>query len=376
MVLSMRHGGLERIVNKIAKKIDQNQFLTYICSLDGGGPFLDDIPDTYAKKYVFSRKPGLIDASLLVSLIKVVRKEKIDILHSHSGCMFYAASAGCLGGVRGTIHTDHGRLVPDRRGLIWEDFIFSRIIDRFVSVSEELAEYLKNIVRVPSKKLMTIINGVDTQEFKPLSMDTKNTARINLGLSPDSNIIGCVCRLDRVKNIPFLLQTLHNLIKKKGYLLVLVGDGPARSEVENTITELGLQPFIRLFGERSNVSSIIPLFDVFVLPSLSEGTSMTLLEAMACGVPVIASNVGGNPKIIQDGVNGFLFDLNRPDILNQHLQNILSHRNMASRLGKAGRELVKATYSFDRVIKSYCQTYKELYFRKERKTFSHEERNR
>ena len=366
MVLSMRHGGLERIVNKFAKKIDRHKFSTFVCCLDGGGPFLDDIPDPYAEKYVFSRKPGLIDFRLLGKLIKVLRKEKIDILHSHSGCTLYSAMAGRLAGVKGIIHTDHGRLVPDRRGLIWEDFIFSRIIDRFVGVSEELAEYLRNIVRVPSKKLMTIINGVDTQEFKPISRDKRDTARMNLGISLDSNVIGCVCRLDRVKNIPFLLQTLHKLIKKKGYLLVLVGDGPARSEVENTITELGLQSFIKLLGERSDVSRIIPLFDVFVLPSLSEGTSMTLLEALACGVPVIASNVGGNPKIIRDGVNGFLFDLNRPDILNQHIQNILNDNNRAMRLGQAGRTLVESMFSFEKMIGSYCQTYKELYFLKHR----------
>jgi len=297
----------------------------------------------------------------LLSLISLIRKEKIDVLHSHSGCTFYAACAGRLGGIKGIVHTDHGRLVPDRRGLIWEDFIFSRFIDRFVGVSEELAFYLRDIVRVPPKKVMTIINGVDTQEFMPISPANRDTARINLGFSPDSNVIGCVCRLDRVKNIPFLIRTIHDLLKEKGNLLVLVGDGPARQEVENAIIDLHIQHSVIFLGERSDISMIIPSFDVFVLPSLSEGTSMTLLEAMACGIPVVASSVGGNQKIIQDGVNGFLFELNKPDRLSQHIRNILKEKKIAARLGQAGRKLVENTYSAERMIESYFQIYKELY---------------
>ena len=121
---------------------------------------------------------------------------------------------------------------------------------------------------------------------------------------------------------------------------------------------------VLLFGERYNVQKIIPLFDVFVLPSLSEGTSMTLLEAMACGVPVIASNVGGNLNIIQHGVNGFLFDLSRPNSLNQYIQDTLNDKIMASRLGEAGRKMVETSYGFERMIDNYCQIYRELCYKR------------
>ena len=360
IVLSMHFGGLEGIVNKIVKKIDREKFLSYVCCLDDGGELLDDLPEHYAKKYVFARKPGKLDFALLVKLIGVIRREGIDIIHSHSGCTFYSAIAGRLGRVRGIIHTDHGRLTPDKKGLILEDRIFSRFMDRFVGVTEDLTAYLKNRVGVPSQKLATITNGVDTEIFKPLSRDKIDSIKTNLGIKSDSRVIGVVCRLENVKNIPFLLRTIANMLRERDYVLLLVGEGMARGEIEKTILELELRNSVILLGQRSDIPLLMSLFDVFVLPSISEGTSMTILEAMACGVPVVASNVGGNPKLIQDGVTGFLFDLKRPDILKQSIHKILTDTSIATSFGRAGRKRVETMFSFEKMLNSYTQIYLEL----------------
>jgi len=134
----------------------------------------------------------------------------------------------------------------------------------------------------------------------------------------------------------------------------------ARGEIEKTILELELRNSVILLGQRSDIPLLMSLFDVFVLPSISEGTSMTILEAMACGVPVVASNVGGNPKLIQDGVTGFLFDLKRPDILKQSIHKILTDTSIATSFGRAGRKRVETMFSFEKMLNSYTQIYLEL----------------
>src|SRR5262249_18794048 len=148
-------------------------------------------------------QPGIIDVKLLFNLYRLIRDKKIDIIHSHNFCGFYAGLAGRWAGVKTLIHTDHGRLVPDKRSTIWEDWLFSFLFDSYVGVSEELTEYLATFVKIPKRRLKTIINGVDTIRFVPKTKSEKILLRAQYGLAPEDLIIGTVCRFDPIKNLSF-----------------------------------------------------------------------------------------------------------------------------------------------------------------------------
>jgi len=310
LTLRMEYGGLERLVDIFAKKMDRNEFEVSICSLDGGGSFLDDLRKCGIPDYVFNRRPGIIDLSLLARLISLIKGKHIDVLHSHSGCSFYGAIAGRFGGVKGIIHTDHGRLIPDRRGLRLEDKIASMIINKYIAVSDDLYDYLLRVVKIQKKKLATIINGVDTELFRPFPKEQIREIKREFGLVEDSKVIGTVCRLDPVKNLFFMIEALKDVLNSHPEAKILiVGEGQERGRIEDAKSKYGIADKVILLGERNDVERIIPIFDLFVLPSLSEGTSMTILEAMACGIPVVASEVGGNGRLVRENINGYLFKL-------------------------------------------------------------------
>lgn len=358
LVLSMGHGGLERIVNQLASKTPKDTFEILICCLDRGGYFLDDLPDYSVTKVVFSRRRRPLDFSLLFKLIWLLRSERVQVIHSHSGCSFYAAIAGRLGKVKGIIHTDHGRLVPDRNGLILEDRIASMLINAYVSVSNELTAYLRNRVKIHKDRLSTVINGVDTQYFKSFSNIQVKEAKNALNIEEDSQIIGTVCRLDPVKNLVFMIRALEGLLKKrKKAKLLIVGEGPDREAIEDIIGTLELNEKVLLLGKRNDVERILPIFDIFLLTSLSEGTSVTILEAMACERPVIASIVGGNRRIVREGGSGYLFPLNKPDILMDRVTELLKNKKKAREMGKIGREIVENDFSFNQTLQQYMELY-------------------
>lgn len=358
LTLSMGYGGLERIINQFAKKMDKDKFEISISCLDSGGPFLDDLSKNGLKKFVFTRKPGILDISLLLKLINLLKREKIDIIHSHSGCSFYAAIAGRLAGVKRIIHTDHGRLIPDKMGLILEDKVASILLNAYVAVSYELSNYLQYRVKINKDKIITIINGVDTDCFKPFPEVEKKDVKKEIGVFEDAEIIGTVCRLDPVKNLIFMIETVKDILKKREKtILLIVGEGPERKPIEDVVDKLELNNKIILLGKRNDVERIMPILDIFILPSISEGTSMTILEAMACAIPVIASMVGGNTKLVQEGKNGYLFPLNKPELLNNRVLELLNDKKKREKMGKEARIIVEKELSFNHMLSEYTRLY-------------------
>ncbi len=357
----MGYGGLERIVAKLIKKADANKFENSVCCLDKGGPLLEYLKKDNIRTYILGRKAGPIDFKLLINIIALLRKEKIDIVHSHSGCIFYGAVAGRLANVNGIIHTDHGRLLPDKRSLIFEDKLSSFFLNKFVGVSEELTKYLKNTVGIKEKKLLTVINGVDTDIFRPINGIYKKELRTTLGIASDEKVIGTVCRLEPVKNISLLIESMRHIIEKNpDCKLIIVGDGREKEKLIKLTKELHLSKNIKFLGERSDIDKIMGIFDIFVLPSLSEGTSMTILEAMASGLPVIASEVGGNTKLVKDSKNGFLFPLNKPNLLIQRVIDLLTDNEKLETMGLKSRQIAVENFSFDVMKKSYENLYLSL----------------
>ena len=361
IALDMDLGGLQRIVNMLIRKIDKEQFVPHLCCLDRDGLFLDQLRGDSVPSYILGRRPGPFDFRLFIRLYKILRSNKIDIIHSQNGCSFYAALAGRMAGVRGIIHTDHGRLVPDKKVAKLEDRIASMMMERYIGVSEKLTEYLASQVKISKKKLVTILNGVDTQRFVPWESKQKENARKTFGLSNGDKILGTVCRLDPVKNLELLIGSMPAICKViPNCKALIVGDGPAESQLRNLAQALGLNSKVIFPGRSSEIESVLPIFDLYVNTSLSEGTSMTILEAMSCGLPVVASDVGGNSRLV-DNSNGSLFGARDREGFEQKVVDLLINDGSLAELGKASRRKAETNFSFDRVVKQYEELYLSVY---------------
>lgn len=361
LVLEMDLGGLQRIVNLLIRNINQEQFMPYLCCLDRGGLFFEQLKSDSIKTYILQRKPGPFDLRLFIKLCRILKEEKIDIVHSQNGCTLYAALAGRLTRVKSIIHTDHGRLVPDRWGAIIEDRFLSLLIDKFIGVSEELTEYLASKVRINRKKLMTIINGVDTERFKPINLAQQKMLKKAIGLNDRDKIIGTVCRLDPIKNLEFLINYMPSICEAVPECkLLIVGDGPHKEHLIAHTRNLGLESKVIFLGRKADIENILPLFDIYVNTSLSEGTSMTILEAMACGLPIVASAVGGNKKLVDDS-NGRLFSLNDTDGFKRNIIELFKRPELLDEMSKNSRRKVEDHFSLEQMVKQYEQLYCSLY---------------
>lgn len=360
VVLEMDLGGLQRIVNLLIKKSNKEQFIPYLCCLDRGGLFYEQISSDSIKKYVLGRKPVPFDFRMFVKLVKIIKENRIDIIHSHNGCSMYAALAGRMCGVKGVIHTDHGRLVPDRPTAILEDRLASYLMDRFIGVSEGLTEYLASTVKIRRKSLATIINGVDSNKFTPLNSKEKYARRLELGFDPDAMIIGTICRLDPIKNLNTLIDSVPSISRNiPNCQIVIVGDGLEEKRLRERVRRLNIDTKVVFSGRVADVERLLPVFDLYVNTSISEGTSVTILEAMSCGLPIVASSVGGNVKLINNS-NGVLFPFDRADLFQESIISLLNNPKALESMGRQSRDSVKQRFSFDQVVEHYTKLYLAL----------------
>lgn len=360
LVLEMELGGLQRIVNLVIDRIDRNKFTPYLCCLDRGGMFYEQLKSDSVKTYILQRRPGPFDIRMAIRLYKILRENKIDVIHSQSGCMGYAAIAGRLARVKGIIHTDHGRFVPDKRSAILEERISSILINRVIGVSEELTDYLASEVKIKREKLIIIINGVDVHRFIPLKSEQCKELRNGIGVDEEDKILGTVCRLEPVKNLEFLIDCMPFICEVvPGCKLLIVGDGPIKEHLIKYSESLGIDSKINFMGEQSDIEDILPVFDIYVCTSLSEGTSMTILEAMACGLPIVASAVGGNCKLVDDS-NGRLFPLNDVDAFKRNIIDILNNARLMNEMGQNSRKKAENNFNFDQFVRQHEELYSSV----------------
>jgi glycosyltransferase involved in cell wall biosynthesis len=212
---------------------------------------------------------------------------------------------------------------------------------------------------VPAAKAVAMRNGIPVERFR-IDASAREQARSALGLAPDEFVIGCVGRLVALKNHSLLIGQLPSLLAVVPELrLVLVGDGPLAAELKARAADLGVLGRVLFAGGRSDVSMLLPGFDVFCLPSTTEGLSIALLEACASGCAIVASAVGGNPQIIRDGDNGRLFDNNDGEALRGLLLQLATHPAERQRLGAAARAYAEREASMQAVVDAYAQLYAE-----------------
>lgn len=351
VILSFEIGGMEQMVSDLILNLDRTRFNPLVVCLKALGPIAAELEKQGVKIIKLEQMTPVISFVYPKQLVDIIREHNIDVVHTHSGSWHKAAIAGVWGGARTIIYTDHGRFYPDSRRLMVLDRLYSSVTTHVVCVSDALAEYMVHKVGITSTKVKCIINGIDENKFVLARHPQQEHA----------SRIGIIARLAPVKDITTLIQAVKLLLDKGIEVsLTIAGDGPERVNLEHLSASLGIAGAVNFLGFRRDVANVLAEIDLFVLCSLSEGTSLTLLEAMAAGKPVVVTNVGGNSAIVNDGVNGLLVPPGDPVALADALQKLMADRDLRERMGATNIHTIQERYSLDRMASAYESLYTEL----------------
>ena len=356
---SLAVGGMENgVVNLVNATRDHLRHT--VVTMSGRGPLSDRVPASVSV-HCIGKRAGT-DLAAVLRLSRLLRGLRPDVVHSRNWGAFDSVVAARLAGLRTVVHGEHGREASDPQGLDPRRNrlrkVLSPLVSRFVTVSLDLRSWLITAVRIPAHKVVTIHNGVDITRFCPAD---SAEARDALGLPIAATVIGTIGRLDPVKDQAGLIAAFSGLAESGASpILAIVGEGPSRPALENEIRQRGLSDRVRLLGERRDVPAVLRAFDVFVLPSRAEGMSNTILEAMATGLPVIATDVGGNPELVEPDVTGRLVPAGDPPSLEVALRAYVTDPYLRSLQGKAGRERVLQHFSLDRMAQAHGGLYTSL----------------
>lgn len=355
VVLSLRPGGLENGVVNVINGLDPARFRSSVTCLQQAGPFAARIRSPDVEVHALGLRAGN-DAMLPLRLAALFRRTETDIVHTRNAeAFFYGFLGAKLARRPALIHSEHGRVLPDSRRRMTVQRWFLGFTDAAFSVSEQLRRDLVKHLRVPEGRFDVVYNGVDVAR---LAGADRAQARRALGVADDEIVIGSVGRLVSVKNYALLLRAFGRVTGPTR--LVLIGDGPERAGLDALAATTGIAARTSLLGHREDVAALLVGLDVFVLPSLSEGLSNTVLEAMAAGVPTVASRVGGNGELIQDGFCGLLFESQDEEGLADRLIQLVRDPERRAALGRAGQERVMREFSMEAMLRKYEALYERV----------------
>ncbi len=351
LVLSLDVGGLEKVVLNLTHLATQDVFEARVLCLQGPGVLA---PQLAARGVIVESLdcPDLPKGRTLFRLIQHLRRLRPHILHTHNaGPHLFGAVAARAAGIPVVVHTKHSRNQPGRlRSVAWNR-LATALSDCIVSVSEATAEAARCVEHVPAHKLRVIRNGIDLAAFPARAHFT----------GPERRPAIHVARLQQIKDQPTLLRAVRLVVDAEpAFQLMIVGDGPARAELRALSKHLELDGHVQFLGERDDVSDLLASASLFVLSSLSEGLPVSLLEAMATGLPAVATDVGGNREIVVPGETGLLVPAESPPALADAMRTLWADPDRARRLGAAGRQRVEQEFDMRQVAARYEGLYQEL----------------
>ncbi len=346
VVLGLQVGGLEKFVLNLIDNYPPG-IKPFIVCLEKKGELA---PQYHHLDIIELNKESGISTKIIRQLVHLTKEFKIDIIHTHNPSPhFYGAISGFLSR-RPVIHTKHGRNYPASQRKVWLNKISSYLTTKIVAVSQNAADVCIDVEKIPSRMVSVILNGADTNLFCPAANDDENE-RMPVR-------IGIVARLSAEKDHQTLLGACKLLAcHGDDFHLEIIGDGPLRSTLEKTVKTLGLDKHVSFSGMRHDVPELLRQLDIFVLSSTTEGISLTLLEAMASKLPIVATDVGGNPEVVIDGETGYIVPPQNPAAMANKLLLLINDVNLRRQMGKKGRERVVAQFS----IKETAQKYEDLY---------------
>jgi glycosyltransferase involved in cell wall biosynthesis len=357
VVFDFNGGGMESLVAEMAARFNGTSVQVSLITLSGRVGRLGAVTrDRFDQFHVIRKGVGL-SMLLPLGVAKVIRGTRADVVHVHNGSWYKGSLAARLAGVKRVIYTEHGREHDDPPFMQWLDRRASGRTDAVVAVSARLARYLEKSVGIERRRIVTIHNGVDTSVFTPAPPPAE--LRASLGIPSDALVIGSVGRLEPVKAYERLLEAAALLRGKlpRPFVVLICGSGSEREALEAHAARLGIGDIVRLPGWLDDPAQAYRLLDVFVLPSKSEGQSVSLMEAMASGVPAVVTDVGANAEMLGDELRAQVVS-EQPAEMAKVIAATIGNEKTSNRMRQVVRERAVEHYSLDRLIKAYESLYR------------------
>lgn len=360
-------GGLENGVVNLINRLPADRYRHAVVALTQITEFRHRVKRDDVQFIALEKPPGQ-GVWQLPRLKRLFSQLRPAIVHTRNIGALEASLPALLAGVPARVHGEHGWDSADPDGSNWKYRLTRRAyrptVQHWIALSSHIESYLRNVVRVPATRLTRICNGVDTERFRP-APGAREAIEGSPFNDPSLWLVGTVGRLQSIKDQVNLVRGIAHAVERSSEArarlrLLIAGDGPQRNEVEAAVLECGLRDRVWLAGVRADVSSILRGLDVFALPSRAEGISNTILEAMACGLPIVATRVGGNPDLVDEGRTGRLVPPADPQALGDALIALLANPRVATVLGRAARVECERHFSLDRMVSDYAAVYDQL----------------
>lgn len=352
----MNIGGREKVVLDLVKHIDKSIFDVEIACLGTEGTLYENFRQLNVTLHFFRKGPGL-DIWLFERLRKFIQNGRYRIVHCHNpGALLYGGVAAKLSNVPRIINTEHGYGNEISKRKVIAETILRNRISKTVAVSNDLRKNLYANFMAKKNKIITIHNGISCKSSK--SGIDKAAFKKSIGINSGDYVIGTVGRLETVKDHKTLIEAFNIVNRQsKKTKLIIVGDGKEKDSLHKTVQNLKLEKCIIFTGERNDINDLLDVMDVFVLSSLSEGVSITLLEAMRHGIPIIATSVGGNKEVIENQKTGILVAKKNPMELSAYLLFLRKNIELANSLKDKARERVMKDFNITTILKRYESLY-------------------
>lgn len=351
--MTLMTGGLERLLVEFGRHCDRSRFDLRFIALDQLGQPADELRSQGWKVSSVLDDGPCGKLARMQRLSKIMSDERIDVVHSHNTLAhFYATAAAKWAGVPVIVNTQHGRGCGAGWKAKWQFRIANRFADRVIGVSEDATRLCEDDDRLSARRMEPILNGIDVTRFAYRGPINRPVAISVARLSPE-------------KDFGTLLQATKLVVRDEpDFLLRIVGDGREAAGLKELARTLAIEQHVEFLGERHDIPTLLANAGFFVSSSKSEGISLTLLEAMAVGLPIVATNVGGNPEVVDDGRTGKLVPAHNAEQLAAAMKSMLADRAAWSVMGELGRQRVEQHFNVKHMLHQYESLYDELLARK------------
>lgn len=358
LTYDMGVGGTEQVITQLVGNLDPTRYENSIACIEGEIGLLGEALQAQGFNFlVFKRQPGF-DHNLISQIRAALKRDQYDVIHCHQYTPFVYGVLAAVFTRTKVVFTEHGRFHPDRYS--WKRRLVNPLLglctSSIVAISQATSAALAHYEWFSSKTIKVIYNGM-----RAGVKQNSEEQRTALGIASDEVVFGTIARFDSIKNLPMMVNGFREVCRSNpGTKLLLVGDGEERQTLERLVEEYDLRGSVIFAGYQKDTAKFMSVIDIYLLTSYSEGTSMTLLEAMSMGTCSIVTGVGGNVEIVEHGVSGIVVESEDVDDLTQWMTQLANDSTRRSELGREGCRVFTERFSIDKMVEQYSDIYTRI----------------